>query len=145
MIVNSIIQDAVNSIQDTYYLRATDQEANISIDEIDLYGLTACIYNNLPTITHSVTNSIVREWPVEIKILQLADFDDDDNDGDIIRDACMQIADILHDKIVGDLRASQAADINNYIIDMLDQVKLYDQTLTGVNLRFELPINRNEC
>ena len=145
MIINQIIEEAVNSIPDTYYLRATDQEANIEIDEIDLHGLSICIYNNLPSITHEVTNSIIREWPVEIKILQLADYDDNDVDGDVIRDACLRIADQLHDIIVSDLRTSQAADIENYIIDMLDQVKLYDQILTGVNLRFMVPLTRNEC
>jgi len=145
MEVNSIIRDAVYSIPDTYYLRATDQEANIEMDDIDLIDITVCIYNNLPTINNVVSNGVVAEYPVEIKILQLADYDDNDVDGDVIREACMDIAYELQYTITSDNRTSQAADVDNFIVDMLDQVKLYDKILTGVELRFNLPIPKNNC
>ena len=145
MIVNDIIRDAVNGLQDTYYLRATDNEANISIDWIDLSGITLCIYNNLPTINHSVTSGIIREWNVEIKVLQLADMDDDDEDGDIIRESCLNTADQIYDAIMRDSRISISGEQPDYTIDMMDNVKLYDKIMTGVELSFTLELPRHGC
>ena len=82
-------------------MRNTDDDANIDIDLIDLASKTICIYNNLPEVDHvaSLGSTVYRMWPVEIKILRLASLDDDGDDGDILREICLQAADIIYDQL----------------------------------------------
>lgn len=143
--INEIIESAIGTIDKATYLRATDSEANTVLGDIDLSDITLCIYNNIPDIKNIVKSSIIREWPVEIQILQLASFDDNDSDGDVIRALCVPIADRIYDAIVSNMETVQAGPNINYNIKMLDQVKLYDKILTGVQLSFVLKVMRNVC
>jgi len=143
--ISNLIEDAVNQIPDLAFLRATDAEANIQVDDIDLGAANIAIYNNRPTTTGTsgdLSGLVQVEWPVEIHILGLADFDDDDLDADIIADPLYSIAEELYDRLVGDPLASLLTFSDSYTINLGDPVKLYDKTLTGVTLSFELYYSR---
>ena len=138
--ISPIIEAIVATIPDGVYLRATAQEANIEADDLDLEGKILVVYNNLPSVDHTfgVGGHVVAVWPVEIQVLKLADFDDNDADGDIIREDCLRIANYIADVFP----ENSVQIIEDYNIDFLDEVKVYDATLTGCRLSFDYPIDR---
>jgi hypothetical protein len=140
--ISPIIESIVATIPDGVYLRATSQEANIELDDIDLEGKIAVLYNNLPDVENPISMSghVISQWPVEIQILKLADFDDNDVDGDILRLECLRIAEYIID--VFPRNATQV--IDSYGTEFLDQVKVYDKTMTGCLLTFIYPIDRTD-
>ena len=129
------IETIVAGITGAVFMRATDNDANISIDNVDLEGKTVCIFNNLPLVSNQVSKSghIVEEWPVEIRVLQLSNLDDTTAQGDSIRDACAIAANTIWDKISFD---QSLPDAFEYELNYLNEVKVYDKTLTGVRLAF---------
>ena len=141
MTVTDIIRDAVAKIDDSYFLRATDIDKNIEVAELDLEGLTLFVFNNLPTITNSVKMGIVSSYPVQIQILQVAEFDDNTEDSDIIRTNLIPVATTLFNTIIGDVRHSLGQYAENYEIDLEGEVKITDSTFTGVMLEFDLFID----
>ena len=138
--ISPIIENIVNTIPNGVYLRATDQEANIAIDDIDLDGKILVLYNNLPTITGNKQQSgfDLQNWPVEIKILKLADMDDNDVDGDLLRDDCLKIAEYIVDKFPQD----PAQSFDDYEIEFAENYKIYDKIMTGCMLNFDYPQSR---
>lgn len=135
-----IIETIVGTIAEGVYLRATSPEANIELDDLDLKDKIVVVYNNLPELTSTVGQSgyVEQLWPVEIQVLKLADFDDNDVNGDLIRTECLRIANFIFDS----LPRSGVSYVETYDVSFLEQVKLYDKTLTGCNLTFEYPIER---
>ena len=144
-IVSPIIEGIVNQIPDTKYLRDTDQDANIDVDQLDLEGLTIVIYNNLPTVSHEIGTHgqlIYRRWPVELKILRLAELDDTGSDGDQLRAICLGVADQIYDRIASQPIISKIVPLNGYDIDFSRGVKVYDKIMTGLTMTFDIPIDR---
>lgn len=141
--VSAALQNIVTSkVPDGLFMRATDADANRDVDNVDLGGKTLVIYNNLPEVTHPVPvgGAISREWPVELRILRLANFDDNTEQGDALRDICMDAADRIFDSITD---IDSFPSVEEYTIQMLGEVKVYDKTLTGVRLSFTLHLLRN--
>jgi hypothetical protein len=136
--ISTGLEAIVAAIPDSVFLRATDADASTDVDRIDLSGKTIFIYNNLPTVDHPQVQggSVFRSWPVEIRILRLADFDDNTVQGDALRDICIAGADAVYDKL-----PTQFSDLpvpSTYSLNLLGEVKVYDKTLTGVRLTFTL-------
>ena len=133
--ISNLIQSIVATLPNTVYLRATERDANISLDYIDLEGKTVCLFNNLPEITNSVSQSglITQMIPIEIQVLQLANIDDTTGEGDTIRDACSDIANSIFDLITKD---QYLPDTFEYSIDYVGEFKIYDKTMTGARLGF---------
>lgn len=145
-LVSPILKEVVEEIPDCIYLRASDLEANIDVDSIDMSGKTLVIYNNRPDVENSNGNQgsfVTRQWPVECQILQLADMDDNEVDSDTIRAACIVIADTIFDKM--QIRTlNQVASIDGYDFTFEEEVKVYDKILTGLMLLFVFPMERDE-
>ena len=141
MTVTDIIRDAVAKFDDSHFLRATDMDANISVAEIDLEGKILFIFNNLPTISNTAGSGVMSAYPIQIQILELADEDDNTEQGDDIRGNLIPIADTLFSTLQKDPRHSLAEYAENYDIDLQGEVKIYDGIFTGVMLEFDLFIN----
>ena len=139
-LISPIIEAIVATIDNGVYLRATSQEANIEADDLILDDKILIIYNNLPDVEHTigVGGNVVAVWPVEIQILKLADFDDDSKDGDLIRADCLRIANYIIDVFP----ENSVQIIEDYDVDFLGEVKVYDAILTGCRLNFNYPIDR---
>jgi len=135
--ISQILSGIVATIPNTLYLRATDIDANISVDNVDLSGKTVTLFNNLPEVPHLVSGSgaVTRQWPIEIKVLQLANLDDTTPQSDVIRDACLAIADEIWDKVTAHQDLPNSFE---YAINFLNDVKIYDKTMTGCTLTFIL-------
>ncbi len=146
-LVSPVIETAAGLVPDSIYLRATDTQANIEVDELDLVDKVAILYNNLPTVKHAASaGGVVRRWPVEVKILKLAQVDDDDTNGDTIRGELLPYADLIFDAILKDSRVSLADVPTSYDIDFLDVVRIYDNVMTGLTIKFNISIQRaNFC
>jgi len=132
----------VATIPNSVFLRATDASANTDVDHIDLAGKTIFIYNNLPIVNHAVNKggSVFRTWPVEIRVLRLADFDDNTDQGDALRDVCIDGADALYDKLPGQFPDYPVTE--EYGLQLLGEEKVYDKTLTGCRMIFTLNVRR---
>tara|TARA_R110000751_G_scaffold131994_4_gene234409 strand:+ start:4659 stop:5105 length:447 start_codon:yes stop_codon:yes gene_type:complete len=144
MLINDILKDACALIPNSVYLRATSTEANTSVADIDLAGKTFCLYNNLSSVVYNVGNSVVSSHPVEIKFLELADFDDDTEQGDVIRERLLEVAKSIFFTISIDDRVSKAEITESFEINMEDNVKLYDTIMTGVSLEFDIFIDGSQ-
>ena len=145
LIISGIIEDAVNQIPDLLFLRATDAEANVAIDDIDLSADNIAIYNNRPESSGSagdLSGLVQVEWPIEIHVIGLAELDDNDQDADIIADPLYTIAEELFDRIVNTTGQSVLTFPSSYSIDLGQPVKLYDKILTGVTLGFSVYYSR---
>lgn len=143
--VSNLIESAVAQLDDTLFLRATDAEANVSIDNIDMSEDDVAIYNNKSTSSSALSElsgNIETEWPIEIHFLSLADFDDNDVDADTLSDPLYVKAEKLFDFITQRAELSQITLTDGYEIDMGNPVKLYDKTLTGVTLSFTMMYSR---
>lgn len=141
-IVSDIISDAVATVADSVYLRATDLDANTSISEIELEGKNFCLYNNLPTMTSLGDVSVTYEIPVEISVLKLADNGDTTLDGDTIRESLMPVAEQIFDRVNRNPTLSNLVVTDDYSISFEDQVEIYDSIMTGLKLSFNIHIDR---
>ena len=141
-IVSDIISDAVATVADTVYLRATDLDANTSISEIELEGKNFCLYNNLPTMTSLGEVSVTYEIPVEISVLKLADTGDTTLDGDTIRESLIPVAEQIFDRVVRNPTLSNLMITEDYNLSFEDQVEMYDSIMTGLKLSFNIHIDR---
>lgn len=141
--ISNVIEDAAGLISKTMYLRATDIEMNTSADDIDLSSLTVVIFNNLPLVNNLVLQSgyITQSWPIEIKIVRLAELDDTTKQSDDIRDVCLSVANQLFDILS---KAQTIPDAFEYQVNFLNELKVYDKILTGCTLSFTLNTPRGE-
>ena len=137
--ISQVIQDAVAQLPDSIYLRATDYEANVELDNIDLDGKTVFIYNNLPVINYALDIAILPQWPIVIKVMQMTDLDANTQDKDLQREAMVEPAQDLLKLLLSDSISSQAVLPPNATITFLDND--YDKNLTGVELAFVLQLN----
>lgn len=144
-LATKIIEAACNGIPNSLYLRATDKQANTELDQLDLKGKTVVIYNNLPTVKHEVAAGIYREYPIEIKILKLADHDDTDGQGDAIREELLPVADYLFKYLTADPTTTPAKTTETYTVDFSGAVSIFDEILTGLTLRFNLYFDATRC
>ena len=136
----------VSDIPNGEYLRATDHNANISADQIDLAEKVLVQYNNRPTISGSIAglSGVASEVvPVEISFLKLADFDDDSEDTDILIDDLVGYARTMFDKISSLTSGAQSA--TSYTIEQDSTIKIYDKTMSGVKLSFDIITPRGLC
>ena len=147
LIISGIIEDAVDQITNLIFLRATDAEANVAIDDIDLSSDNVAIYNNRPETSASMGDQsglAQVEWPIQIHVIGLAELDDNDQDADIIADPLYTIAEELFDRITNTSGQDQSVLTfpGDYTIDLGTPVKLYDKILTGVTLGFSVYYSR---
>ena len=141
MTVTDIIRDAVALIPDSVFLRATEMDANISVSEIELEGKILCVFNNLPTISNTAGSGVMSSYPIQIQILEIAEEDDNTDQGDDIRGNLIPIANTLFSTIQQDPRHSLAEYAETYDIDLQGEVKIYDGIFTGVMLEFDIFID----
>ena len=141
-IVSDIISDAVATVADTVYLRATDLDANTKIAEIELEGKNFCLYNNLPTMKSGGGGGVTYEIPIEISVLKLADIDDTTLDGDTIRESLIPVAEQIFDRVVRNPTLSNLVITEDYELSFEDQVEMYDSIMTGLKLSFNIHIDR---
>ncbi len=142
--VSQLIEAAVGQIANLIFLRATDAEANVEVDDIDLSVDNVAIYNNRPDITAATSDEsgqVEVEHPIEILVVGLAEFDDNDVDADVISDPLYSIAEELFDRVSGG-QGSVLTFSDGYAIDLGSAVKLYDKVLTGVTLSFSIYYSR---
>lgn len=144
--VSDMIEAAAAFIPNSVYMRATDVQANIGIEEIDLAldDKVLVLYSDLPTVKHTVTAGIQRQWPVEIKLLKLDEVDGDTVDGDALRAELIPAADLLFDALLLAPEISQNTFPTSYELDFLNFVKIYDDVLTGITLKFIMYFDRNK-
>jgi len=127
------------------FLRATDIEANIEVDQVDLQAGTGIIFilNNLPTVSHliSASGSAKSTWPCELQVLKLADLDHKEDESDVIRSACQDAIYQVLARVDPEIFAVYPT---AYSINFLGQTKIYDKILTGalvqVDLKYDVPI-----
>jgi hypothetical protein len=139
--LSSAIDTITNSVLNGVYMRATDDQANTDLDNVDLRNKTVVLFNNLPDMDFSVTRGgyTSQTIPVEIRVLQLAEIDDNETQSDVIRDNCVAIANMVFDK----LTVYQITDdVIPYRINLLGETKVYDKTMTGCKLVFDLVTER---
>ena len=141
--LSTLLQTITGGITDAVYLRATDNDANVSIDNIDLNGKTIVLFNNLPEVTYNVTRSgyMLQQFPVEIRVLRLAAIDDTTVDSDAIRDACSAVCDNIFDKIT---KHQTMPDAFEYSVTFLGEVNIYDKVMTGARLSFVFHSDRTK-
>lgn len=143
-LVTPRLEEIVNSIANTKFLRATENEANIALDRLELEGLFVCIYNNLPEVDNALGEAgqfTVRNWPISVQVAQLADLDDNEAQNDAIRAACIPIADAIFNKWLTGIPQSAIMSPETYKIQIAEEVKVYDKILTGVRLDFDAKID----
>lgn len=140
--MDQILKNIINSIPGCWYVRATDDDANIIVDELDATVKILCIYNNLATINNVASQGrfSYREWPIEINILSLSELDANTEEGDAIRATLIPVADAIYDKLPD---VTEAPPVDGYEIELLNQVKIYDKILTGVRLSLTYNLGRN--
>ena len=140
--ISTILKETVQKLPNASYMRATDDDANIEIENIDIKGKTVFIYRNLPTVTNSIQKGghIQSNYPTEIDVLQLADFDDNTLDGDEIRASCKDMADKLMDHLK--IRTDSVTPIPAYQVVFSESVQVKDTLLTGCVLRFNWIFDR---
>lgn len=141
--ISSILKRAVQKLPNAKYLRATDDDANNKLDDIDVSGLTVFIYHNLPRVVNTIQEGgLVQEnWPTEIDVVQLADYDDDTIDGDAIRNSCKEMANRLMDQLK--VRTDSVTPISTYEHSFSEAVQIHDTIFTGLRLRFNWIIDRD--
>ena len=149
LLISGLIEDPVNQIADLLILRATDAEANVSVDDIDLSTANIAIYNNRPetsAVAGDISGLAEVEWPIQIHVIGLAELDDNDADSDVIADPLYTIAEQLFDRITNTAGLTPQQSLltfaDNYTIDLGQPVKLYDKILTGVTLGFSVYYSR---
>ena len=146
MLVSDIIQDAIATVPDSVFLRATDLETNTSVADIELAGKTFAVFNNLPTITTDIQAGQISTYPVEIQFLELAEQDDNTVQSDDIRERLIPIAQSVFNTIAQDSRVSLIEFADTYDMELDGNVKLYDTVMTGLTLSFDIFIdNFNTC
>lgn len=136
------LETIAEAIAGVVFLRATDADANMSLDDFDMTGKTVVIFNNLPTVPNTQGTSTLSEqdWPIDIRVLQLANLDDTTVDGDKIRDECAEVAYKIFDRLGTQFTIDTP--IDSHTVDFLDQVSLYDKILTGCKLTFNMKMYR---
>jgi len=136
MEVSQIIDQIACSL-DCLYLRATDDDANVKLEDIDLQGLPIVIYNNLPIVAGSLGNNHQEVTPLEISVYKKAYFDDETIDSDVLINECRVIA----RKIVLALLPFMAVEPEDYEIDTLNRLAQFDVILTGVQINIDFTEN----
>jgi len=136
MEVSQIIEQIACSL-DCLYLRATDDDANVKLEDIDLQGLPIVIYNNLPIVAGSLGNNHQEVTPLEISVYKKAYFDDETIDSDVLINECRVIA----RKIVLALLPFMAVEPEDYEIDTLNRLAQFDVILTGVQINIDFTEN----
>ena len=140
--ISTILRETIQKLPNASYLRATDDDANIEIEKIDIKGKTIFIYRNLPTVTNPIQAGglVQANYPTEIDVLQLADLDDNTKNGDDIRASCKDMADRLMDHLK--IRTDSVTPIPSYQIVFSESVQVKDSLLTGCVLRFNWIFDR---
>ena len=144
--ISQLIKDTMDSVvPNSQYLRATDEQANIASDQIDLQGLTFVLYNNLAEVgtesSGELSGGVTEIWPIEIRFLILADLSDNTEESDALVDDFYEYARRMYGIITQSdvLKPELLEDESLYqIIRSDDTQKIYDKTMTGVLLTFEL-------
>lgn len=134
MEVSTIIKQAAEDLG-MLYLRATDYDANVKVEEIDLGELPILIYNNLLEVEYTLGGGIVAEYPIEIKILKLGYFDNDTEDADFIINACRKLGESLVNLLLENELINTP---DTYTIDALNTVEIYDELMSGIQLNVDL-------
>ena len=98
-------------------------------------------FNNLPRIGYDSTVGLLARVPVQIRFLELADFGDNTDQGDDIRDRMITAAQALFNSVMKNSNQARIRYADEMTIDLADNVKLYDTILTGVILEFDIYIN----
>ena len=140
--ISTILKTAIQKLPNSAYMRATDDDANVQIDDIDIKGKTIFIYRNLPTVANTIQEGglVQGTYPTEIDVLQLADYDDNTLDGDTIRASCKDMADRLMDQLK--VRTDSVTPIPAYQVVFSESVQVKDALLTGCILRFNWIFDR---
>lgn len=142
-VIKRITEDHIDN---AIYMRNSEMEANVDLDQVDLLGKTIILYYNLPTVDNvagTISNYVHRKWPVEILIAKLSELDDNGDDGDTLRAECLAIADHIYDLLSKDAIVSLVNSIEDYKVVFEGSVKIYDKTMTGCRLTCEVPIERS--
>lgn len=141
--VSPIIKRATDIIPNSVYMRATDYNANVDIENVNVEDKVLVIYNNLPTVKNRLSDGgAYREYPVEVRILKLAQADDDDVDGDVIRAELLPYGDLVFDYCQQAQEVSSVKFADVYDLDFLDSVRIYDEVMTGLILKFTMYFDR---
>lgn len=142
--ISEALKVIVSNIPNAVFMRATSEEANKDVDDVDLLGKTIVIFNNLPTVPNQISQSgyVSRTWPIDLQILQLGDVDETTLAGDNIRDNCHEIADKIYDALNTQFEDQWPESISDYTIDFVNQMKLYDKILTGCLMSFQINLPR---
>ena len=141
LLINEMIETAAAAIPNSVYMRATDNTANTDVSNVDLAGKTFVVFNNLPRIGYDSTVGLLARVPVQIRFLELADFGDNTDQGDDIRDRMITAAQALFNSVMKNSNQARIRYADEMTIDLADNVKLYDTILTGVILEFDIYIN----
>jgi len=139
--ISALLSSVCDEIPNAMYLRATDTDANTTLDNVNISGRYVVLFNNLPEVSVSVSQSgyMTKSTPIGIKVLRLAGLDDTTTESDTIRDSCEDVANMIFDKITKD---QELPDTFEYSLSFLNEVKLYDKILTGVSMSFVLNTER---
>ena len=139
--ISALLSAICYEIPNAMYLRATDTDANTTLDNVNISGRYVVLFNNLPEVNVSVSQSgyMTKSTPIGIKVLRLAGLDDTTIESDTIRDSCEDVANMIFDKITKD---QELPDTFEYSLSFLNEVKLYDKILTGVSMSFVLNTER---
>jgi len=135
MEVSELLKRIAEEELEMLYLRATDYDANVRIEDIDLQGLPIMIYNNLLEVNYEALASTIATYPLEIRFLKLGYFDNDTEDADYIINRCRTLAEKCAKLLAGEEFIIPAEDFS---IDALTTFEIYDEIMTGVTLSYEL-------
>lgn len=136
MIVSQAIKETAEKLG-ALYLRAVPSEANETIERHDLQGRFLVIYTNHPTVDYDITGGFTKaNYPVQIQVLKLGDFDDNTEDSDILVDECRAFAETMALALLNYEEGIIFPD--GFETDPFDTVQIYDSILTGVTLTLDI-------
>ncbi len=139
--------ELICSILDLIYIRATEDQANIEIGQIDTFYPLA-IHIDRTTILGTPAefgNYVYKEIPTEILFLMKnPNMDEYLKDVDTIVDNMEKVADSFYDKLIQSSVMDSLAPLPGYETERLAGYKRFDTVMSGVQFNMDVPISRTQ-
>ena len=134
------------SLYDLTYIRATELEANIQLDKIDITKRVLVHYDQTEIKTEvSQGQIVVKVIPTLILFLNIdSQCDDDLNTIDNYTELCEIDADKFYDYISQSGLISNLVPLGPYTLDRLPAFKRMDARLSGILFSCDIPITRED-
>ncbi len=130
---------------DLTYIRATENEANVDLDQQDTFKDFAIQIDQtiINVVQSEFGNYAYREFPIEILFIS-ANLTTDDKLQEVDEwiDAMEEKADTFYDKLIQSDIVDKNVPLPGYQLDRLSGYKRFDTVLSGVQFTMDVPIPR---